>query len=149
MYVSKPGYLFESLTFDYQESQDREPILIDIFLKPIKSGIASTLNNIFFDVDKYEIKEKSTTELNKTVKFLNSNPSVRIEISGHTDNSGSDQHNQLLSLNRAKAVYQFVVEMGIDPRRIKYKGYGSTKPLAPNDSEANRQLNRRIEFKIL
>ena len=149
LYVSKPGYLFESLRFDYQISQDREPILIDIYLQPIKSGIASTMNNIFFDVDKYEIKQKSRTELNKTVMFLQTNPSVRIEIAGHTDNSGNDSHNRQLSLNRAKAVHQFLINQGINTKRLTYKGYGSTLPVAPNDSEKNRQLNRRIEFKIL
>jgi outer membrane protein OmpA-like peptidoglycan-associated protein len=149
LYVSKPGYLFESLRFDYQVSQDREPILIDIYLQPIKSGIASTMNNIFFDVDKYEIKQKSRTELNKTVMFLQTNPSVRIEIAGHTDNSGNDSHNRQLSLNRAKAVHQFLIDQGINTKRLTYKGYGSTLPVAPNDSEKHRQLNRRIEFKIL
>lgn len=149
LYVSKTGYIFESLRFDYQESQDREPILIDIFLKPIRSGTTSTMNNIFFDVDEYKIKQKSSTELNKTVLFLQTNPSIRIEIAGHTDNSGSDSHNQQLSLNRAKAVYEFLINQEINPKRLGYKGYGSTVPVAPNDSEENRQLNRRIEFKIL
>ncbi len=149
LYVSRPGYLFESLRFDYQESRDRDPINIDIFLKPIKSGIAATMNNIFFEVDKYDLKEKSRTELNKTVRLLESNPSLRIEISGHTDNSGSDTHNQQLSLNRARAVYQYLVDHGIDPKRLKYKGYGSSVPVAANDTEENRQLNRRIEFRVL
>ena len=149
LYVTRPGYLFESLRFDYQQSVDREPINIDIFLKPIKSGIAATLNNIFFDVDKYEIKDKSRTELNKTVKFLETNPSVSIEISGHTDNSGGKDHNLQLSFNRAQAVYQFLSDQGIDPKRLRYKGYGDSAPVAPNDSEENRQLNRRIEFRVL
>jgi outer membrane protein OmpA-like peptidoglycan-associated protein len=149
LYVSKTGYIFESLRFDYQESQDREPIHIDIFLKPIRSGTTSTMNNIFFDVDEYKIKQKSSTELNKTVLFLQTNPSIRIEIAGHTDNSGSDSHNQQLSLNRAKAVYEFLINQEINPKQLGYKGYGSTVPVAPNDSEENRQLNRRIEFRIL
>ncbi len=149
LYVSKPGYLFESLRFDYQESQDREPINIDIFLKPIKSGTAATMNNIFFEVDKYEIKQKSRTELNKTVLFLQANPLVGIEIAGHTDNSGSGSHNKQLSLNRAKAVYKYLIDQGINAKRLRYKGYGSSVPVVPNDSETNRRLNRRIEFKIL
>ena len=107
------------------------------------------MNNIFFEVDKYEIKQKSRTELNKTVMFLQTNPSVRIEIAGHTDNSGNDSHNRQLSLNRAKAVHQFLIDQGINTKRLTYKGYGSTLPVAPNDSGKNRQLNRRIEFKIL
>ncbi len=149
LYVNKTGYLFESLRFDYQETADRKPINIDVFLKPIKSGTAATLNNIFFDIDKYELKEKSRTELNKTILLLESNPSLRIEISGHTDNSGSDTYNKQLSLNRAKAVYQYLIEHGIDSKRLKYAGYGSSVPVAPNNSEENRRLNRRIEFRVL
>jgi outer membrane protein OmpA-like peptidoglycan-associated protein len=149
LYVNKTGYLFESLRFDYQETADRKPINIDVLLKPIKSGTAATLNNIFFDVDKYDLKEKSRTELNKTILLLESNPKLRIEISGHTDNSGSDAHNKQLSLNRARAVYQYLIDQGIDPKRLKYAGYGSSVPIAPNDSEENRQLNRRIEFRVL
>ncbi|GJM28884.1 MAG: hypothetical protein DHS20C17_15190 [Cyclobacteriaceae bacterium] len=149
LYINKAGYLFESLRFDYQETTDREPIQIDIYLKPIKTGTAATLNNIFFDVNKYEIKQKSRTELNKTVAFLNTNPSVRVEISGHTDNSGNDTHNQELSRNRAKAVYEYLIQQGVEPDRLRFRGYGSQMPLAANDTESNRQLNRRIEFKVL
>jgi outer membrane protein OmpA-like peptidoglycan-associated protein len=149
LYVTKPGYLFESLRFDYQESHQREPLNIDILLKPLKKGTASTMNNIFFDVDKYDLKEKSRTELNKTVMLMESNPDLKMEISGHTDNSGSDEHNRELSLNRARAVYQYLVDQGIDPDRLKFTGYGSSVPVAPNDSEENRQLNRRIEFRVL
>jgi len=149
LYVSKSGYLFESLSFDYQESEDREPILIDVYLKPIKKGLAATLNNVFFDVDRYQLKEKSKTELDKTVRFLKQNPETRVEISGHTDNSGAARHNQELSLNRARAVYRYLLNAGISADRMTFKGYGSGQPIAPNDSEQNRQLNRRIEFKIL
>ncbi len=149
LYVSKSGYLFESLSFDYQESEDREPIHIDVYLKPIKKGLAATLNNVFFDVDRYQLKEKSKTELDKTVRFLKQNPQTRVEISGHTDNSGAARHNQELSLNRARAVYQYLLNAGITADRMTFKGYGSSKPVAPNDSDQNRQLNRRIEFKIL
>ncbi len=149
LYVSSPGYLFESLSFDYQESRDREPLHRDVYLKPLKKGLAATLNNIFFDVDKYEIKDKSITELNKTARFLRDNPQLRVEISGHTDNSGETAHNQQLSLNRAKAVYQYLLQSGIERDRMRFRGYGAEAPVAPNDTEANRQLNRRIEFKIL
>ena len=149
LYVNKAGYLFESLRFDYQETGNREPINIDVLLKPIKSGTAATLNNVFFDIDEYDLKEKSRTELNKTIRLLESNPSLRIEISGHTDNSGSDAHNKQLSLNRARAVYQYLIDHGIDATRLEYAGYGSSAPVAPNDTDKNRQLNRRIEFRVL
>jgi len=149
LYVNRPGYLFESLRFDYQESRDRDPIEIDIFLKPIKTGTAATLNNIFFDVDKYELKQKSKTELNRTVAFLETNPRVRVVISGHTDNSGNDAHNLELSKNRAKAVYDYLIQQGVNPERLRYRGYGSKRPIASNDNEEGRQMNRRIEFEVL
>jgi len=107
------------------------------------------LNNLFFDVDKYELKQESLTELMEIVKFLQANYSVKIEISGHTDNSGSASHNQELSLQRAAAVAEFLVKQGIDPKRLSQKGYGAQRPLQPNNTEENRQLNRRIEFRIL
>jgi OmpA-OmpF porin, OOP family len=107
------------------------------------------LNNLFFDVDQFELKEESLTELNEIVKFLQLNPSLKIEISGHTDNTGSDLYNQQLSLKRAASVTTYLKSQGIESARLLQKGYGSQKPISPNDSELNRQLNRRIEFKIL
>jgi outer membrane protein OmpA-like peptidoglycan-associated protein len=83
------------------------------------------------------------------VKFLQTNTAVRIEISGHTDNSGTEAYNQQLSLKRASSVADHLKKQGIDPLRISQKGFGAQKPLKPNTSDENRQLNRRIEFKIL
>jgi outer membrane protein OmpA-like peptidoglycan-associated protein len=107
------------------------------------------LNNLFFDIDKYELKQQSLTELNEIVKFLQWNPSVKIEISGHTDNSGTESYNQQLSLKRAASVGEYLKKQGIDPVRLTQKGYGAQRPIKPNNSDENRQLNRRIEFKIL
>ncbi len=148
LYVNKPQYLFESLTFDYQHDENQDPINIDIYLRPIKSGSKTVLNNIFFEFDQYELVEKSETELHKIVTFLNNNPTVNVEIEGHTDNKGSAEYNQDLSLKRARSVHQYMVDAGIDPSRISFQGYGQTQPIAPNDTESNRALNRRIEFRI-
>jgi OmpA-OmpF porin, OOP family len=147
--VHRKGYAFKSLTFNYTEGKDIEPLEIDIALDPISQGTVFRLNNIFFDYNKYEIKEKSRTELDELVKFMQENPEVRGEISGHTDNIGVAEANMTLSLNRAKAVYDFLVQAGIDAKRLTFKGYGANKPDAPNDSEEGRARNRRIEFKIL
>ena len=88
-------------------------------------------------------------ELNKLYDLLNSNPKISIEISGHTDNTGNPQKNKTLSENRAKSVYNFLVQKGINPARLKFAGYGDTKPVAPNTTEEGKQLNRRVEVKIL
>ena len=149
LYVNKNEYLFTSQNFNYSEVKDFEPIILDIDLEKITKGSMVILNNIFFDVDKHDLKDKSKTELQKIISFLNENPATQIEISGHTDNTGSTQHNRDLSEKRAKAVYTYLVERGIKSTRLTSKGYASDHPVAPNDTEGGRQLNRRIEFKVL
>lgn len=151
LYVNKDNYLFQSLRFDYAADTGKvnKPVAIDVYLQPIEKGKETVLNNIFFDTDKYEIKERSKPELNKVVDFLKQNPDIRIAINGHTDNVGQAAYNQTLSANRAKAVYKYLIAAGINSERLAYKGYGQTKPVAINDTEAGRQQNRRITFKIL
>jgi len=149
LYVSKTSYLFESLHFNYRQTEEVRPVVKNVSLTPVGKDASIILNNLFFDVDKYELKQESLTELMEIVKFLQANYSVKIEISGHTDNSGSASHNQELSLQRAAAVAEFLVKQGIDPKRLSQKGYGAQRPLQPNNTEENRQLNRRIEFRIL
>lgn len=148
LYVNKQGYMFKSLNFNYSEKSDLEPLNINIALDPVVKGSVSVLQNIFFDVDKYELKEKSITELEKIVRFLNENPQITIEISGHTDNTGNFSYNQQLSEKRAKAVYDYVKQKGINPKRLTSKGYGASNPVSSNDTEQGRQRNRRIEFKV-
>ncbi|NJN42548.1 MAG: OmpA family protein [Flammeovirgaceae bacterium] len=149
LYVNAHEYLFTSLNFNYELATHFEPIEIDIFLEKAKTGASAVLQNIFFDVDKYELKEKSKTELTKIIRFLNENPDVQVELSGHTDNTGSASYNKNLSLKRAESVANYLVLNGIESKRIVKKGYGADKPIRPNDTEENKQFNRRIEFKIL
>lgn len=149
LYVTKPGYLFKSLNFNYADVKDFKPIVLNVFLEKVAGGSVAVLNNLFFDVDKYALKSKSTAELNKIVQFMKANPTLTIEISGHTDNTGSRDYNLQLSQRRADAVYQYLVAKGIDKRRLLPKGYGPDKPVASNESPDSRQLNRRIEFTIL
>ncbi|MGC3944205.1 MAG: OmpA family protein [Chryseolinea sp.] len=149
LYVTRAGYLFKSYNFNYSEVTDFEPITIDVDLEKVMAGSVAILNNIFFDVDKYELMEKSSPELQKIVRFLKENPGVRVEIGGHTDNSGSPTHNRELSDKRARSVYEFLVQHGIDSKRLEPKGYGPDRPVASNDTEVGRQKNRRIEFRIL
>lgn len=149
--IRKKGYAFKSMRFDYSQKKadDLRPIEMDILLNPIEKGTVFVLNNIFFDSGKWELRDKSKAELNELIRFMQDNPQVKGEISGHTDDVGDKTANQELSLKRAKSVYEYLLQGGIDAKRLTYKGYGETKPTAPNDTEENRQLNRRIEFKIL
>lgn len=148
LYVNKKGYLFQSLSFNYSDIVNFEPLVINIDLEPATKGSVSVLKNIFFDVDKFDLKEKSLTELEKVVQFLQENPQVRVEISGHTDNTGNSQYNQQLSEKRAKSVFSYLIQKGVNSQRLSSKGFGSTKPIASNDLEDGRQQNRRIEFTI-
>ncbi len=112
-------------------------------------GATFVLNNIFFDTDKSTLLQQSYHELQYLISLLESHPGMRIEISGHTDSQGSDLHNQQLSENRAKEVVAYLIENGIEEKRLKFKGYGKTRPIATNTTEAGRKKNRRVEFKIL
>ena len=114
-----------------------------------KAGEHVVLKNIFFDVNKYDLKTESNSELAKLKSFLNINSSIRIEVSGHTDSTGDPKLNKLLSESRAKAVYDFLVKEGISSARLTYKGYGKSKPIATNDTDEGRSQNRRTEFTIL
>jgi outer membrane protein OmpA-like peptidoglycan-associated protein/tetratricopeptide (TPR) repeat protein len=148
--VSKDGYLFYSENFSLTGiHSNSDPFLKDIPLQPIKKDEIVILKNIFFDTDKYELKAESTSELEKLQDLLTKNPKLKIEISGHTDNVGDDKYNQVLSENRAKAVYDYLVSKGIAKERLTYKGYGETKPLETNDTDAGRAINRRTEFKVV
>ncbi len=149
LYVNKNGYLFDSRYFSFQEDDSVNPELADILLNKINRGESVNLNNIFFDFDKFVLREKSKTELKKIIAFLNAYPDIKIEIEGHTDNVGSAQYNLELSRNRALSVYEYLLENGIADNRVYYKGYGMEKPIATNETEEGRQQNRRIAFKIL
>jgi len=149
LYINKEGYLFKSLSFDFSQKKAFEPMILDIYLEPIQSGAKEILKNIFFQTAKYELELKSQTELDKIVSFLNRNPDLTLEISGHTDDVGKDEDNMVLSKKRAQALFDYLIKAGIPKQRIRFQGYGETKPVAPNDTEANRQLNRRIELKVL
>lgn len=149
MYAAADKYLMKSLSFDYSDKHAFDPLTLDIYLEPVKSGRSIVLNNLFFDTNQYELKPKSRTELNRLVGFMKQYPDVQVEVSGHTDDVGSDDDNLALSQNRAKAVYTYLISQGVKAERLRFKGYGESKALVPNDSEQHRQQNRRIELRIL
>src|SRR5690606_7010533 len=142
LHIKEPGYLFFSENYPLDDSTKiNDAYEIRIALSRIKVGSTGTLNNIFFDVDRYELLPKSRIDLDNLVEFLNLNNTVRVEISGHTDNTGSETHNQTLSENRAKAVRDYLIHAGIAASRLTYKGYGQSQPVASNETEDGRQLN--------
>jgi outer membrane protein OmpA-like peptidoglycan-associated protein len=107
------------------------------------------LKNIFFDTDKFVLKTESKVELDKLIAFMKANPNLVIEVSGHTDNTGVKQKNVDLSLNRAKAVVDYLTQNGIAAEKLTAKGYADGQPIADNKTEAGRKQNRRTEFKII
>lgn len=121
----------------------------DLFLVPIEVGEIVRLNNIFFDFAKATLRDESIPELDRVVAILINNPSMEIQMAGHTDNVGSDDANLQLSRERAKAVKEYIVSKGIKESRIISKGFGKTKPVSTNETEEGKQLNRRVEFTIL
>jgi outer membrane protein OmpA-like peptidoglycan-associated protein len=147
----------------------RSVVLMDIFLEkaeiaqlnqeiaeatepvkePFKVGESIILRNIYFDFDKATLRPQSIEELDHLYQFLVNNPTAIVEISAHTDRIGSYEYNINLSKRRAQAVVDYLINKGIDSKRLITKGYGFTKPVATNLTEEGRQLNRRVEFKIL
>ncbi|MBE0644163.1 MAG: OmpA family protein, partial [Bacteroidetes bacterium] len=110
--------------------------------------LAQRVNTIFFDFNKWDLKPESFFELDRLVRFLASNPQIRIVIAAHTDDVGNDEYNFDLSRKRALSVVNHLVQKGVDPSRLESVGYGETRPEVPNDSDENRARNRRVEFRI-
>ncbi len=146
--VSKEGYLFYSENFSLKNQSAVDPLVLNIPLQPISAGAKMVLKNIFFDSDKFSIKDESKVELDKLVQFLNTNPKVKIEVGGHTDNTGDSKKNVTLSGNRAKAVSDYLTANGIIAARLSFKGYAETQPISDNKTPEGRALNRRTEIKI-
>lgn len=139
----------ENLNLDSMVKAGYKEIHKDLYLVPVEIGAVVRLNNVFFDFDKWDLRPESFTELDRVVRLLSENPAIEIEMSAHTDSRGNDDYNYRLSDNRAKSVMGYILSKGIDPKRVTSKGYGETKPVAENDTDENRQLNRRVEFKIV
>jgi len=148
--ITKEGYLFYSDNFQLKEKKEIiDPYILEIKMKKIKVGGAVVLRNVFFDTGSFDLLPESKVELQKLIEFLNLNKTVFIEIEGHTDNVGNEELNQKLSESRAKEVYKYLINKGIDDIRMKYKGYGLTQPVSSNETPEGRALNRRTEFMII
>ena len=147
--ASHEGYLFYSENFELQKASNLKPVERDVPLQPIELDVCVVLENIFFLTDQYNLESESEVELNKLKEYLENNPSLKIEIGGHTDNQGSKEHNLELSKNRARSVYEWLIMNKIDKERLSYVGYADDKTIADNDTPEGRAENRRTEVKIV
>ncbi|MCB9224893.1 MAG: OmpA family protein [Crocinitomicaceae bacterium] len=146
--VKADGYLFHSENFDIPAGSAYNMVNKTIELKNIKIGSKIALRNVFFDTGKSTLRSESNAELDRLVQLLKDVPGLKIELSGHTDNTGSATANVQLSQDRAQAVMNYLVSKGISKSRLTAKGYGDSMPVATNDTSEGRQLNRRTEFEI-
>ncbi|WP_344768982.1 OmpA family protein [Pedobacter ginsengiterrae] len=147
--VNAEGYMFYSENFELKQGNiNNKPYQIEVYIERIKQGGNVTLRNIFFDTNKYNLLPASIRELDLLIDFLHQNQTVNIEIQGHTDNVGDDKLNEKLSFNRANAVYEYLVKNEVDAKRLTFKGFGASKPIADNKTEIGRKNNRRTSFVI-
>ena len=142
------GFFPLSEYIDLRELNDYQEINRDLLLAPLEKGNTIRLNNLFFDTGKWELRTQSLRELGRLEKMLNENPTIAIEIAGHTDDVGAAASNLELSKKRARAVLTYLTDKGINASRLKAAGYGETKPQVPNSNAENQQINRRVEFTI-
>ena len=149
--VEVDGYVFQNLNIKLEGASTQEKTVNrKVAMRKLAVGVTSILRNIYFDFDKATFRTESYTELNKLEAMLSQNQNIIMEIAGHTDAIGTKEYNKYLSLKRAQAVKDYLTKKGINTRRIKAVGYGKSKPLASNDDErGGRELNRRVEFKVL
>lgn len=146
--VNRKGYLFYSSAYALSGAAPDSTYIKNIALEPIKLASNFVFTQVLFDNNSYALLPASLPELNKLVQILEENPGMHIQISGHTDNIGKAADNLTLSTSRAKAIVQYVSSKGIATERLTYKGFGSSEPIATNETAAGRALNRRTSFTI-
>lgn len=147
--VDKMNYLFYSANFSLTQHSSLDPYYLEVPLSKPEINKEVVLNNVFFETDKFDLKAESKLELDKLVHLLKKFPFMKIEIGGHTDNTGDASKNQTLSQNRAKAVKEYLVSKGVDATRLTSVGYGDKQPVADNGTAEGRAQNRRTAFKVI
>jgi len=147
--VKKENYAYESTYISEEDTTYNVPVQIDVEVKPIQKGREYTLKEINFETDKYDLNKQAKFIIEEFAEFLRDHPHLNVEVQGHTDNIGGPEYNLFLSDDRAKAVYDYLIEIGIPKSRVRYKGYGLTKPIASNATEEGRARNRRTAFFIV
>ncbi|MEN9489518.1 MAG: hypothetical protein RL494_1783 [Bacteroidota bacterium] len=149
IYASSDGFYSVNENIETKDLSNFKTVEKNILLFPVEKGETIRLNNIFFDFGKATLRKESYPELERVIALLEKNQKLKIEIQGHTDNVGDDNSNLILSENRAKAVKEYILKNGIKENQIASKGFGESKPIVPNTTDANRQENRRVDFLIL
>jgi outer membrane protein OmpA-like peptidoglycan-associated protein len=147
--IKKKGFATESKFLAVNELANRQPMRLDWKPQELKVGKTFPLNDINFSTNAYNLNDTSKAIINEFIEFLKENPTVKIAINGHTDNINDNSSNLILSENRAKSVYEYVIQQGIDKNRLSYKGFGESQPIASNDKPEGRAKNRRTEFLII
>lgn len=147
--ASASGFASVNEYLDLRDSAKYSELVRDLYLVPLEKGQVVRINNIFFDFGEYNLLNDSFSELNRLVDLLNQNPSMKIEIDGHTDDIGSNEDNLELSRKRAESVLNYLVEHNINRTRLTMKGLGESMPITTNKTEEGRSRNRRVEFKII
>jgi outer membrane protein OmpA-like peptidoglycan-associated protein len=147
--INATGYLYYLDIIDFTLVTGDEILRRNFFLKKVEVGTKVVLENIYFETGKAILRPESHSALDQVFRFLENNPGMKLEISGHTDNTGSLRINQRLSRDRAKAVVDYLVNLGISPEMLISEGYADTQPVAPNNTSQGREKNRRVEFKVL
>ncbi len=147
--VNRQGYLFYSKLYELSKQQADSTYKNDIPLQPIELNATVRLKNIQFETNSVKLLSVSMVELDKLVQLMQENKQIKVQVNGYTDNIGKPADNLKLSNNRAKAVADYLISKGVDAKRLTWKGFGETKPVADNQSEQGRALNRRTEFTIV
>ncbi|NJM26016.1 MAG: OmpA family protein [Bacteroidia bacterium] len=148
--TEKEGYLFNSINFNLPKFAEFQEIDTHIIMVRAEIGSKVVLKNIFFDTGRSDLKTESISEVEKIQELLLANPHLRVQINGHTDNTGNAATNKTLSLKRASSVVDYLASHGVDAARLSAKGYGAERPIVSNDDEiGGREINRRTEIEII
>ena len=147
--INATGYLYFLDIIDFTLVTGDDILRRNFFLRKVEVGTKVVLENIYFETGKAILRPESHSALDQVYRFLENNPGMKLEISGHTDNTGSLRINQRLSRERAKAVVDYLVNLGISPDMLISEGYADTQPVAPNNTAQGREKNRRVEFQVL
>ncbi|WP_316929162.1 OmpA family protein [Nitritalea halalkaliphila] len=146
LYVESKGFL--PGIYNLQKIDFSQLVKENITLIPVGPGKSFVFENVFFDFDRYSLRDASKTSLRKLLLFLQENPTVGITITGHTDNVGASAYNQELSMRRAQSVMQYLLDAGISSDRLHAKGAGDAQPIRSNETAEGRAFNRRISILI-
>ena len=146
--MKKEGHAYDTKLVKIDTGGTNNVITSNAEMKQVEVGKTYDLHDIHFATNSYTLTKETRSIIDLFIEFLNENPTIKVEIQGHTDNIGNDDANQELSEQRAKSVYQYVVSKGIDSDRLRYKGYGESQPIAPNTTPEGRAKNRRTVFLI-